>query len=213
MSCDDVRLELGGYVLGGLEPHERRAVEQHVASCGRCRTELAELAEMPALLATVGDASERAPADLKPRVLARLRRNRWRDAALVAASIVIAAFSGAGLATLADRPPAPDAEVVLASAVPADAAGDADLRQLPTGVRVDLDLTGLHAADEGYYHVWLHRGDYRVSAGTFVAATDRSARVQLLCGGSLEDYEQLSVTWHGADQADEVVALEAGLAT
>ena len=130
----------------------------------------------------------------------------------MAASSVIAALSGAGLATLADRPPAPDAEVLLAGAVPADAAGDADLRQLPTGVRVDLDLTGLHPADEGYYHVWLHRGDYRVSAGTFVAADDLSAQVQLLCGGSLDDYEHLSVTWHGAGREEEVVALEAGLA-
>lgn len=32
---------------------------------------------------------------------------------------------------------------------------------------------------------------------------------QLLCGGRIADYDRVSVTWHGADRDDEVVALEA----
>jgi hypothetical protein len=33
--------------------------------------------------------------------------------------------------------------------------------------------------------------------------------VQLLCGGSLGDYDRLTITWHGFDEPEEVVALEA----
>jgi anti-sigma factor RsiW len=44
---------LGGYVLGVLEPGERRAVEEHLASCPDCQLELADLAAMRAALGEV----------------------------------------------------------------------------------------------------------------------------------------------------------------
>jgi anti-sigma factor RsiW len=43
-------LELGAYVLGGLEPAERLAFEHHLTTCRDCRAELAELAGLPPLL-------------------------------------------------------------------------------------------------------------------------------------------------------------------
>jgi len=48
-----VRLELGAFVLGALDPAEQRAVEAHLAVCGACRAELAELAPLAGLLARV----------------------------------------------------------------------------------------------------------------------------------------------------------------
>ena len=51
MSCDHIREELGGYVLGALEPAERDAVAAHLATCPACAAEHARLAELPALLA------------------------------------------------------------------------------------------------------------------------------------------------------------------
>jgi anti-sigma factor RsiW len=41
----------GAYVLGALAPDERRAYEDHLAGCERCRTAVAELAPLPGLLA------------------------------------------------------------------------------------------------------------------------------------------------------------------
>ena len=45
--------QLGAYVLGGLEPDEVSAVEQHLAGCAECRTEVAELEEMKEFLGEV----------------------------------------------------------------------------------------------------------------------------------------------------------------
>ncbi|MER6070686.1 zf-HC2 domain-containing protein [Streptomyces sp. NPDC001817] len=50
---DDLRLALGGYVLGVLSPAETERVRAHLAECDACRAEHAELAGLPALLATV----------------------------------------------------------------------------------------------------------------------------------------------------------------
>ena len=36
------------YVLGALSPRDRRAFEQHLATCAACREAVAELAGMPA---------------------------------------------------------------------------------------------------------------------------------------------------------------------
>ncbi|OJV81502.1 MAG: hypothetical protein BGO37_06060 [Cellulomonas sp. 73-92] len=41
----------GAYVLGALAPDERRAYEDHLAGCARCRAAVAELAPLPGLLA------------------------------------------------------------------------------------------------------------------------------------------------------------------
>jgi hypothetical protein len=45
-----VTTELGAYVLGALEPVERRHVEGHLTDCPACAAELAELEPLPALL-------------------------------------------------------------------------------------------------------------------------------------------------------------------
>lgn len=51
--CDDVRQALGVYVLGAVEPADRRLIDQHLTGCARCRNELAGLAGLPALLGKV----------------------------------------------------------------------------------------------------------------------------------------------------------------
>ncbi|MGW4564261.1 anti-sigma factor [Streptomyces sp. NPDC004561] len=50
---DAFRLALGGYVLGTLPAAEAEQVRAHLAECHDCRAEHAELAGLPALLATV----------------------------------------------------------------------------------------------------------------------------------------------------------------
>ncbi|MCX4404915.1 zf-HC2 domain-containing protein [Streptomyces sp. NBC_01764] len=50
---DTLRVALGGYVLGTLPPAEMEHVRAHLAGCAECRAEHAQLAGLPALLATV----------------------------------------------------------------------------------------------------------------------------------------------------------------
>jgi hypothetical protein len=48
--CAAVRISLGVYVLGALEPGERAVTEAHLAGCPACRDELVLLAGLPGLL-------------------------------------------------------------------------------------------------------------------------------------------------------------------
>ena len=52
--------DLGAYVLGALSPEERRRFEEHLDGCALCAAELAEFADIPALLDRVR------PEDLQP---------------------------------------------------------------------------------------------------------------------------------------------------
>jgi hypothetical protein len=210
--CEQVRRELGGYVLGGLDAEELEAVELHTSRCRRCQDELDELTETSRLLSLLPPAARPAPADLRQRVLRQHRRTRTLRTLLIAAAVSLAVLAGAGVTFLLDRPPPPETVLTLQRTEPAAVSGRAGLRQLPNGVQIDLDLIDLQPADDGYYHGWLHRGDRRVSAGTFVASEDREAQVQLLCGGRLEDYDRLTVTWHPFGRDDEVIALDVEVA-
>lgn len=74
---DALRLVLGGYVLGTLPPAEMEQARAHLAGCAECRAEHAQLAGLPALLATVtaaeaaGQTVPAADEDLVDRLVAR----------------------------------------------------------------------------------------------------------------------------------------------
>ncbi|MEU8058154.1 anti-sigma factor family protein [Microbispora bryophytorum] len=53
MTCEEVRISLGAYVLGALDAEETAEVEAHLETCAACRAELAELSGLPPLLARV----------------------------------------------------------------------------------------------------------------------------------------------------------------
>lgn len=217
MICERFRAELGGYVLDGLEPEERDAVRAHLEHCDRCRAEVGDLAELPDLLAEAWTAPPRAPADLRARVLGRFgvrtRRVRRVPALLAAALMAVAALAGGAVVAVLDRPPPPDTVLTLHQDPQGGPFGEAALTQVDAGVRIDLELAGVQGVGEGYYHAWLHRGDARVSGGTFIGTTDGEVAVRLLCGGLLEDYERLTVTWHPFDGSGEVIAVDAAFGT
>lgn len=54
MIHDDVQSLLGAYVLDALDPDEMAAVEEHLAECPRCRSEVATHRNTASLLATIG---------------------------------------------------------------------------------------------------------------------------------------------------------------
>lgn len=211
--CDAIRPELAGYVLGGLEPGEVAVVEAHLAACTVCRAERDELAPLPPLLGLAGPDSPPAPDDLRPRVLRTAGRRRQVPILVAAALMLLAGLAGGLVVTLGTGAPDADMVVALGAADTAGVSGDAELLQTDAGVRLDLALAGVQPASDGYYHAWLERDGRRVSAGTFVGTTDGQVRAQLLCGGRLEDYDRVTVTWHGFDGEYEVVAARAPLAS
>jgi hypothetical protein len=96
MTCPEAANDLGAYVLGALEPDERRRVEEHLRRCPVCAAELAEFSALPPLLDRVDpgdlgplgvtpspDLFRRMSAAAAPR--ARVRSRTW---ALVAAAVL-----------------------------------------------------------------------------------------------------------------------------
>ncbi|HEY2551906.1 MAG TPA: zf-HC2 domain-containing protein [Streptosporangiaceae bacterium] len=114
LACQDVRLALGVYVVGAIDPAERAIVDIHLSHCPECREELAGLAGLPSLLGRVplADAERLTMADAEVRdleeppdemlgslldqVAGRRRRSRLRGVLSLAAAAVIAV--GAGVA-------------------------------------------------------------------------------------------------------------------
>ncbi|HLM05722.1 MAG TPA: zf-HC2 domain-containing protein [Blastococcus sp.] len=106
MTCPERTTDLGAYVLGALEPAERRRVEEHVRGCPACTAELAQFAALPALLDRVRPEDLRPVAvtpspDLFERMSAAAgtrRSRRPRPRALVAAASLVVLGLAAGLA-------------------------------------------------------------------------------------------------------------------
>jgi putative zinc finger protein len=117
MTCKDITLSLGVYVLGALDPADRAVVETHLADCPLCRAELAELEGLPALLerVTLDDLAPEPASpseDLFERVAAKARaeeaaaggnvvdlasqRRRYRRITAVAAAFVLVVGGGLG---------------------------------------------------------------------------------------------------------------------
>ncbi|MCC5579691.1 zf-HC2 domain-containing protein [Microtetraspora sp. AC03309] len=105
MTCEDVRISLGVYVLGALDTEETAEVEAHLDDCPDCLAELAELSGLPPLLARVSEEDIRHAADPPREMLDRLltatvrRRRRSRVMLALAASVVVAALGGTTWAT------------------------------------------------------------------------------------------------------------------
>lgn len=104
--CAEVRISLGVYVLGAIDPAERAMVDAHLATCRECRDELAGLASLPALLARVGpeelsriESGAGEPEEIEPPpelistvhdlAAARRKRTRWRYLATAAAVVAM----------------------------------------------------------------------------------------------------------------------------
>ncbi|MET4096110.1 zf-HC2 domain-containing protein [Arthrobacter sp. UYCu712] len=134
MNGTELHRLLGAYLLGGLDPAEAAAFEQHLGACPDCRQELDELASLPALLdavpvadavaltvvdltalaAAAGPGLPAPGADPGPRKLldalsARRRTVRRRWTAAVAAAAAACLALGAFAAPLLSPPAKPDA--------------------------------------------------------------------------------------------------------
>lgn len=115
---------LGAYLLGGLDPEDRRTFEAHLEACAECRNECSELANVPLLLdalpvpdavaLTVPGAAPAEP-DVPASVqlfdeLARRRRTLRRRWVSLAGAVAAACLAlGLAVGPLLVRPPQPDA--------------------------------------------------------------------------------------------------------
>jgi hypothetical protein len=141
---------LGAYVLGALEPDERRRFEEHLEHCAFCTAELAEFATITALLDQVR------PEDLEPvevtpssglfeRVSAAARATqprRLRRWVLAAAAALVLVAGGAGAVVWATNQAS---ETVTASSGPVEvtlaATGAND------GTALDVTVAGLRPGE------------------------------------------------------------------
>ncbi|HET6877560.1 MAG TPA: zf-HC2 domain-containing protein [Jatrophihabitans sp.] len=97
----------GAYVLGALDDADREAFEQHLPGCIECRQRVAELAELPGLLAGVSlaevleeDAGP-VPDTLLPGLVREVRRSRTRRTVLSVLGAAAAACAAALIAVAA----------------------------------------------------------------------------------------------------------------
>ena len=199
--CDEVRVELGGYALGGLTDDELASVEEHLQRCHDCRDEARDLTALRPLLDLVDEAPSPPPESLRTRVLAATagrRRLRRRVATLVAAALVAGALLG-GVATITVWPGGDDetAVVELDAGEDFEAGGVARLRDTDAGLRVHLDLEGLPPLSEpAVYEAWLAApdADEPASIGRFAGTAEGEVSVSLLADGTRDDYAYVWVT-------------------
>jgi hypothetical protein len=152
------------YVLGALSPSDRRAFEQHLATCPACREAVGELAGMPGVLGMLTAEHADALADDAPgeavreegavtgtvvplaTVAATARRRRARRRGLLSAAavaLVVAGAAGGAAVAGADGSPAPPpvaagtTEVTLEPVSAADVRADLTLTSVAWGTRLD----------------------------------------------------------------------------
>ncbi|MFL4472871.1 zf-HC2 domain-containing protein [Paeniglutamicibacter sp. MACA_103] len=180
-------MDLGAYLLGGLAPDETRSFEEHLASCERCREELASFAPVTTRLGALDAQAARAmlsaetaaPAtDPGVELLERMRaRRRTRRAWLGTAAVAAVAASVAGGVFLAPvlRPaPAPDASYEVISA----AGPRVDLGMNAKAWGTELQFSGTGLPTNGTLSLWVIDSSGQVDrAGSWSATKTGTARL------------------------------------
>jgi anti-sigma factor RsiW len=188
--CAETRNELGVYLLGAIEPHERARLGDHLASCLACREKLAALAGMPALLRKVpaaeairawrNDGGDRPPTPplrtLLSKVAQTRRRRRW---AIAAGAALTAALAVAGVQLLRPGPATEPAAAALPWTATATGASpvtgvSAAIRYAaePWGSELDVRVTGIPVGTR--CQLWVTgAGGQAVAAGGWTIAPGR----------------------------------------
>jgi anti-sigma factor RsiW len=212
VSCAQVREELGGYILGALEPAEREAVAAHLARCPHCAAEHARLAGLPALLAHAEGLEIPAPPPaVEERVLDRIAQERgaarrgrrrllarfpgWARGRTLLAGGLAGAVIGAGATALVlqDDPANEAAAYSVALRGDGGASARAQLEPGSGGTKVQLWVEGLPPGGETVYEVLCERPGWSASAGTFRADSRGRAYAVLTTAARIGEYESIRV--------------------
>jgi anti-sigma factor RsiW len=217
-ACDDTRLLLGSYALGGLDDGETVQVERHLGTCEACRREHAELVRLPALLDLVEPDSSVLPqpsSRLEDAVVAgfaaqrsgatsrgdgsRTRRTRrpprWRVALPSALAGAAAAVGALGIAGVLSSSADDGRPVTLTS--PSGVGGaraQARLTDTSAGTAVELEAELPPLRRGEVYELWFVRAGGRVSAGTFTVGPDGRADLRLITAARGPGYGRVGIT-------------------
>jgi Putative zinc-finger len=151
---EEPHILLGAYILGGLDAHERRAFENHLDVCDRCRAEAADFAPLPALLSKADPANleSATPAGdfilpesfVARRAAIRRQRSRRRIVTAAAALVAVAAAVVIGVVVIPGSHHSPPGTHTFAmQAAAADVTGVVTLTPMPWGTDISLDLQRL----------------------------------------------------------------------
>ncbi len=175
------------YALDALDPHDEERYEEHLATCDRCREELAVLRDPVAMLA-YGVESPAPPPELRTRILDAARaersnvvpiRRRWPAALGAVAAVAATVAIGLGLwgSSVSDQL---DRERSISAIL-----ADPDAKAIPlkgangrvvvtdTG-EAALVVSGLATAPEGKtYELWVAENGKMLPAGVFDAQHER----------------------------------------
>ncbi len=179
--CRDIRVELGAYLFGALDPSDRARVAGHLETCAACRGELADLAPLPGLLARVPHdalpigAPTPGRADAAVAQVARIRRRRRTGVALVAAC-AIALLGAFGLIRAVQDSGRPAATQLTATRLRTPVSGHASLMPTPEGTRVAVGIAGVDPGTRCRLIV-VAFGGRREIAATWRASYDGDATV------------------------------------
>jgi hypothetical protein len=213
MRCAEVRLSIGAFVLGGLEPEEECGIRHHLGSCPGCRAELREIEEVSVALQAAPPLAT-PPDHLRDDILSRvrgagpsseapLRKNLRLILPVAAAAATLVAVAALALLPWSGPP------VATVQLVPVDTReeywGVAELHPQPLGNQlVELRLNNLDEPKPGsFYQMWFVSGGQRISAGTFTAEPEGTA-VSLTVPPEARSYRTLLITEQSTSAGDAV---------
>jgi anti-sigma factor RsiW len=170
VTCPDAATDLGAYVLGALEPGERRRVEEHLACCPACAAELAEFQALPGLLDRV-DPSDLSPVagTPSPELFARMSAaavppSRFRVRAVALAAAALLAVLGIGVTVWATGSPDQTITATAGAVRATITVSDVD-----RGSALDVTVAGMHP-NETCSLVAVGRDGVRHPGGTWPAS-------------------------------------------
>lgn len=196
----ETRNLLGPYVMGDLEPHEEREVEDHLEVCAGCREEARELRLAHECLVDLAYATHMPPQDLKERVVAGMPRRgaglrvpAWA-AAVVAAFCVIAVLGAVFVPDLSGGSALASATLSPTERAP-EAGGEVSIEDAGKNMEVRLEAWGLPACErDQYYELWLVEGEERVSAGSFTVGPSGRVKVNMNAPAFAGTYPAVGIT-------------------
>ena len=218
MRCAEVQINLGAFVMGGLETEEDAEIRRHLASCSGCRDELQEIEKLNQVLEAAPPLAD-PPDYLKDKILSRVREessssNRATKelpsskglrfalpvvaAGALIAMIALGVFFGlqteAPVATV-QLDPIPELREEL-RAEGEEYWGVAELHPQPSGSQlVELKLNNLEApGPQSFYELWFSSGEEYVSAGAFTTSGLGETKVWLTAPSEARDYRTLLIT-------------------
>jgi len=224
VKCEEVRLSLGGFVLGGLESAEAAEVRHHLTLCPGCQNELKAFERITQALEAAPPPGD-PPSHLKDEILSRMRAEklsssdqemsspsgelssraelRFRNLRFILPSVAAVGLVAALVAIVAlgvffGLQTSPTVAIV--QLIPTEEEenywGVAELHPQPSGnQQVKLELNNLdEPRPDSFYEMWFVSGEKYISAGTFTVTPEGRTEVRLSAPPQVQDYHTVLIT-------------------